>query len=214
MASSLLSRLSSRARVLRVAPLAAVVFFAASAAEAGNCPVPECAPGEILGGGGTIPSNAPGIGYRALVGKFVPQPVDAGADAEDSGEPPPPGQFTPFAQIIDENGDPLLANFDEDPINPAYKIVKPAEGLRPNRTYKVRFDRECATGNSPVPRAEILVKTGESAPTPQKVGEIEVGERRVANLEVLNTEDGGRSEERRVGKECRRLCRSRWSPYH
>ena len=23
-----------------------------------------------------------------------------------------------------------------------------------------------------------------------------------------------RSEERRVGKECLRLCRSRWSPYH
>ena len=27
---------------------------------------------------------------------------------------------------------------------------------------------------------------------------------------VCNT----RSEERRVGKECLRLCRSRWSPYH
>jgi NADH dehydrogenase len=26
--------------------------------------------------------------------------------------------------------------------------------------------------------------------------------------------DFQRSEERRVGKECRRLCRSRWSPYH
>jgi threonyl-tRNA synthetase len=26
--------------------------------------------------------------------------------------------------------------------------------------------------------------------------------------------DEARSEERRVGKECRRLCRSRWSPYH
>ena len=26
--------------------------------------------------------------------------------------------------------------------------------------------------------------------------------------------DYGRSEERRVGKECRPLCRSRWSPYH
>ena len=26
--------------------------------------------------------------------------------------------------------------------------------------------------------------------------------------------DEGRSEERRVGKECLRLCRSRWSPYH
>ena len=25
---------------------------------------------------------------------------------------------------------------------------------------------------------------------------------------------GGRSEERRVGKECEDLCRSRWSPYH
>ena len=24
----------------------------------------------------------------------------------------------------------------------------------------------------------------------------------------------GRSEERRVGKECYALCRSRWSPYH
>src|SRR3546814_21127262 len=26
--------------------------------------------------------------------------------------------------------------------------------------------------------------------------------------------DAGRSEERRVGKECVRTCRSRWSPYH
>ena len=26
--------------------------------------------------------------------------------------------------------------------------------------------------------------------------------------------DPARSEERRVGKECLRLCRSRWSPYH
>ena len=26
--------------------------------------------------------------------------------------------------------------------------------------------------------------------------------------------DKKRSEERRVGKECLRLCRSRWSPYH
>ena len=25
---------------------------------------------------------------------------------------------------------------------------------------------------------------------------------------------GGRSEERRVGKECQSVCRSRWSPYH
>ena len=28
------------------------------------------------------------------------------------------------------------------------------------------------------------------------------------------TGPGGRSEERRVGKECCLVCRSRWSPYH
>ena len=36
-------------------------------------------------------------------------------------------------------------------------------------------------------------------------------------LHYLSTEKGltsGRSEERRVGKECRIGCRSRWSPYH
>ena len=33
-------------------------------------------------------------------------------------------------------------------------------------------------------------------------------------LVALNWIDTTRSEERRVGKECLRLCRSRWSPYH
>ena len=31
--------------------------------------------------------------------------------------------------------------------------------------------------------------------------------------QIVTTEVGG-SEERRVGKECRSVCRSRWSPYH
>ena len=31
---------------------------------------------------------------------------------------------------------------------------------------------------------------------------------------ALNAENVSRSEERRVGKECVSLCRSRWSPYH
>jgi hypothetical protein len=35
-----------------------------------------------------------------------------------------------------------------------------------------------------------------------------------ARHDKLTTELEDRSEERRVGKECRRLCRSRWSPYH
>jgi hypothetical protein len=42
--------------------------------------------------------------------------------------------------------------------------------------------------------------------------------RRVAQAEppepAAATGAARRSEERRVGKECRRLCRSRWSPYH
>ena len=31
---------------------------------------------------------------------------------------------------------------------------------------------------------------------------------------ILRSLDTGRSEERRVGKECSKQCRSRWSPYH
>ena len=33
-------------------------------------------------------------------------------------------------------------------------------------------------------------------------------------LRTVAEATGTRSEERRVGKECLRLCRSRWSPYH
>ena len=38
-------------------------------------------------------------------------------------------------------------------------------------------------------------------------------QRVVAGEGTVKIEDV-RSEERRVGKECLRLCRSRWSPYH
>jgi diguanylate cyclase (GGDEF)-like protein/PAS domain S-box-containing protein len=37
---------------------------------------------------------------------------------------------------------------------------------------------------------------------------------KVIGAEALIRWNDPRSEERRVGKECRRLCRSRWSPYH
>src|SRR3546814_7430523 len=43
-------------------------------------------------------------------------------------------------------------------------------------------------------------------------------ERRLGDVEIALLDDLGhlpeRSEERRVGKECVRTCRSRWSPYH
>src|SRR3546814_14732662 len=41
-----------------------------------------------------------------------------------------------------------------------------------------------------------------------------LGRREGAGLEALVGVDVGRSEERRVGKECVSTCRSRWSTYH
>jgi methyl-accepting chemotaxis protein len=75
--------------------------------------------------------------------------------------------------------------------------------------------------------SELVGRTGaafsEVAASSQKVGEL-LGEIAAASSEQAQgidqvnkaaTEmDKVRSEERRVGKECRRLCRSRWSPYH
>ena len=47
------------------------------------------------------------------------------------------------------------------------------------------------------------------------VAEVEKGRQVAAQSGCLACHKiGERSEERRVGKECRRLCRSRWSPYH
>ena len=49
-------------------------------------------------------------------------------------------------------------------------------------------------------------------------GHTENTENMVQRLQEKSTEkstgSSGRSEERRVGKECRIGCRSRWSPYH
>src|SRR6059036_3096947 len=42
-------------------------------------------------------------------------------------------------------------------------------------------------------------------------GRVNLRERR---SRIWTTRSSRRSEERRVGKECRRLCRSRWSPCH
>ena len=38
--------------------------------------------------------------------------------------------------------------------------------------------------------------------------------KRIKKFNVIGFQLDIRSEERRVGKECLRLCRSRWSPYH
>ena len=43
---------------------------------------------------------------------------------------------------------------------------------------------------------------------------LETKKRKNVGLDTENKTKKVRSEERRVGKECLRLCRSRWSPYH
>src|SRR3546814_11535582 len=47
-------------------------------------------------------------------------------------------------------------------------------------------------------------------------GRVEMVRDEIADILEQNRTDGigGRSEERRVGKECVSTCRSRWSPYH
>jgi hypothetical protein len=61
-------------------------------------------------------------------------------------------------------------------------------------------------------RAAAYIEGHAGAPTSDIVGmqELEPDQWRMFNKFL----EGYRSEERRVGKECRRLCRSRWSPYH
>ena len=48
------------------------------------------------------------------------------------------------------------------------------------------------------------------APREKKLEQIGRAEKLLAELESGRK----RSEERRVGKECQSVCRSRWSPYH
>jgi uncharacterized protein (DUF1800 family) len=60
---------------------------------------------------------------------------------------------------------------------------------------------------------------GPNSPAGQWGGLNENLAREILELHTVGTGGGYteldvRSEERRVGKECRRLCRSRWSPYH
>ena len=65
--------------------------------------------------------------------------------------------------------------------------------------------------NGPV-RAELDVNCGVGVFGPGWRANATIG--RAVRLVWANVGGAGRSEERRVGKECVSLCRSRWSPYH
>ena len=69
--------------------------------------------------------------------------------------------------------------------------------------------------------SNLAIKTKASLNDEECVEEVEEEEDLRTNEELnydfnefMALETRARSEERRVGKECLRLCRSRWSPYH
>ena len=67
-----------------------------------------------------------------------------------------------------------------------------------------RFGRSTATAVARF-RLDHGLSLGEAVDTPTWAALVD---------ECYQLGDRMRSEERRVGKECLRLCRSRWSPYH
>ena len=62
----------------------------------------------------------------------------------------------------------------------------------------------CKTAGTPCPSSASVTKNSQKK---------SVTENRKISV-VYMCQSYPRSEERRVGKECLRLCRSRWSPYH
>ena len=64
--------------------------------------------------------------------------------------------------------------------------------------------------------AEVIKVTGANvyAQVFESTRGLKVGNKVEFTGHMLEVTLGPRSEERRVGKECRLLCRSRWSPYH
>ena len=83
---------------------------------------------------------------------------------------------------------------DGVPLTPKADLLTTEEVLTLARLFvKEGVDKIRLTGGEPLVRPDVVDIVGELA-------------------KVATTSP--RSEERRVGKECLRLCRSRWSPYH
>ena len=78
----------------------------------------------------------------------------------------------------------------------------------------------CALGGIGMAQTNRIDDTLPNAPSLAPRGAYDIGVRTITvtdpdRIDVLNGSGAdARSEERRVGKECDRVCRSRWSPYH
>ena len=88
--------------------------------------------------------------------------------------------------------------------NPSPETRFTSSGNPAGKTAKQRQDEVKASEIAASLRLRALIRMQERLDN----GEIEADE--IVNSDALQL----RSEERRVGKECGLLCRSRWSPYH
>ena len=81
-----------------------------------------------------------------------------------------------------------------------------AQAVDDKNMYMHVFEEMTVYAPVPVP------VNGNTHYTSESIERLPTGNGNISDL--LRTNPAVRSEERRVGKECLRLCRSRWSPYH
>ena len=60
----------------------------------------------------------------------------------------------------------------------------------------------------------VTAALGRAMSAAAMMGSMMKGEKDLLTLQIQGDGPMHRSEERRVGKECASMCRSRWSPYH
>jgi hypothetical protein len=99
---------------------------------------------------------------------------------------------------------------DFDNIINSFSIIQPS--IAPTTTAAI--STPVPTTPAPEETDEILSSDVASIALHREKTKVDVGEEVLLKLSIVNYISNPRSEERRVGKECRRLCRSRWSPYH
>ena len=85
------------------------------------------------------------------------------------------------------------------------------------KILKVRSDHGGEFENEPFEsfcEKHGIIHEFSSRRTPQQNGVVERKNRTLQEMARTMIHENNRSEERRVGKECLDVCRSRWSPYH
>jgi GTP-binding protein len=136
----------------------------------------------------------------------------------------------PIEGTEDEDGYPdyeeqeVLADFTQ--VGQRMVFLRGGDGGRGNLSYKTSTNRAPRQHGTGWPgkemwvwlRLKLLADVGlvgmPNAGKSTFINQVTNTKAKVGAYAFTTTKPQLRSEERRVGKECRRLCRSRWSPYH